>query len=259
MFVIEREMRKRESVCVCVCAVHLINLSWASAICSRFSWAAEFSGGLLQHWGTLCNGCKGQCRFTGILAALVGQKNEKILKFGNEKNSTVLSRRRRRGTPERIVAGQVFSLSLERWELIGSWRKERGQPGTPQTDKEVSQMCDLHFLVHINSLVSNAISVKKQNFKTTDADDDDDDEDVGKNCVSLSLTKEVTKINKTLSTLTQDNHKAKPKSSETKSGAFPNDTFRLVTAALFALFKRLPLFSVSKKRSAAAVVSAAGL
>ena len=39
--------------------------------------------------------------------------NEKILKFGNEKNSTVMSRRRR-GTPERIVARQVFSHSLEK-------------------------------------------------------------------------------------------------------------------------------------------------
>ena len=128
---------------------------------------------------------------------------------------------RRRGTPERIVAGQVFSPSLERWELIGSWKKERGQPGTPQTDrqtKECHKCVTFIFLVHINSLVPNAISVKKQNFKTTDADDDDDDDDVGKNCVSLSLTKEVTKINKTQSTLTLDNHKANPKGSETKSG-----------------------------------------
>lgn len=141
-------------------------------------------------------------------------------------------------------------------------KKEGNRAHHRQTDRQTEKChkcVTFIFLVHINSLVPNAISLKKQNFKTTDADDDDDDDDVGKNCVSLSLTKEVTKINKTPSTLTQENHKAKPKSSETKSGTFPNDTFRLVTAALFALFKRLPLFLVSKKRSAAVVVSAAGL
>lgn len=60
----------------CVCAVHLMNLSWASAICSRFSWAAEFSGGLLQHWCTLCNGCKGAMSVHRNFSSLGRAKNE---------------------------------------------------------------------------------------------------------------------------------------------------------------------------------------